>query len=84
VSVGRKRRSDVAVGAREFHRTFGNGIVTAIDDNTLEIDFEHAGASHVLDSFCRSGGVASASSDPGCEKRGDWSRPNVGRSRSLR
>ena len=51
VSVGLKGRSDVAVGARVFHSKFGNGVVTAIDGNKLEIDFEHAGAKRVLDSF---------------------------------
>ncbi len=51
VSVGLKGRSDVALGARVFHSKFGNGVVTAIDGNKLEIDFEHAGAKRVLDSF---------------------------------
>jgi DNA helicase II / ATP-dependent DNA helicase PcrA len=51
VSVGLKGRSDVAVGAKVFHSKFGNGVVTAIDGNKLEIDFEHAGAKRVLDSF---------------------------------
>jgi DNA helicase-2/ATP-dependent DNA helicase PcrA len=51
VSVGLKGRSDVAVGAKVFHSKFGNGMVTAIDGNKLEIDFEHAGAKRVLDSF---------------------------------
>ena len=51
VSVGLKGRSDVAIGARVFHSKFGNGTVTAIDGNKLEIDFEHAGAKRVLDSF---------------------------------
>jgi DNA helicase-2/ATP-dependent DNA helicase PcrA len=51
VSVGLKGRSDVAVGSRVFHSKFGNGTVTAIDNNKLEIDFEHAGAKRVLDSF---------------------------------
>ena len=51
VSVGLKGRSDVAIGARVFHSKFGNGTVTGIDGNKLEIDFEHAGAKRVLDSF---------------------------------
>ncbi len=51
VSVGLKGRSDVAIGARVFHSKFGGGVVTAIDGNKLEIDFEHAGAKRVLDSF---------------------------------
>jgi DNA helicase II / ATP-dependent DNA helicase PcrA len=51
VSVGLKGRSDVSIGSRVFHSKFGNGTVTAIDGNKLEIDFEHAGAKRVLDSF---------------------------------
>jgi DNA helicase-2/ATP-dependent DNA helicase PcrA len=51
VSVGLRGRSDVSVGARVHHAKFGSGTVTAIDGNKLEIDFEHAGAKRVLDSF---------------------------------
>ncbi len=51
VSVGLKGRDDVVIGARVFHSKFGNGLVTAIDGNKLEIDFEQAGAKRVLDSF---------------------------------
>jgi DNA helicase-2/ATP-dependent DNA helicase PcrA len=51
VSVGLKGRDDVAVGSKVFHSKFGGGVVTAIDGNKLEIDFEHAGAKRVLDSF---------------------------------
>ncbi len=51
VSVGLKGRADVAVGSKVFHSKFGSGTVTAIDGNKLEIDFEHAGAKRVLDSF---------------------------------
>ena len=51
VSVGLKGRSDVKVGSRVLHTKFGNGTITAIDGNKLEIDFEHAGAKRVLDSF---------------------------------
>jgi DNA helicase-2/ATP-dependent DNA helicase PcrA len=51
VSVGLKGRSDVAIGSKVFHTKFGSGVVTAIDGNKLEIDFEHAGAKRVLDSF---------------------------------
>ncbi len=51
VSVGLKGRSDVSVGARVFHSKFGNGTITAIEGNKLEIDFEHAGHKRVLDSF---------------------------------
>ena len=51
VSVGLKGRSDVKVGSRVLHTKFGNGTITAIDGNKLEIDFEHAGSKRVLDSF---------------------------------
>jgi DNA helicase-2/ATP-dependent DNA helicase PcrA len=51
VSVGLKGRDDVGVGSKVFHSKFGSGVVTAIDGNKLEIDFEHAGAKRVLDSF---------------------------------
>ena len=51
VSVGLKGRSDVVVGSKVFHSKFGSGVVTTIEGNKLEIDFEHAGAKRVLDSF---------------------------------
>ncbi len=51
VSVGLKGRGDVMVGSKVFHSKFGNGVITAIDGNKLEIDFDHAGAKRVLDSF---------------------------------
>ncbi len=51
VSVGLKGRDDVGVGSKVFHSKFGSGVVTAIDGNKLEIDFEHAGPKRVLDSF---------------------------------
>jgi len=51
VSIGLKGRSDVAIGSKVFHNKFGSGIVTAVDGNKLEIDFEHAGQKRVMDSF---------------------------------
>ncbi|GGE01305.1 DNA helicase [Polymorphobacter glacialis] len=51
VSVGLKGRSDVAIGSKVFHSKFGAGVVTAVEGNKLEIDFEHAGQKRVLDSF---------------------------------
>ncbi len=51
VSVGLKGRSDVAIGSRVFHSKFGEGVVTAIEGNKLEIDFPAAGPKRVLDSF---------------------------------
>ena len=40
-----------AIGARVFHDKFGNGTVTAVDEDKLEIDFDKAGAKKVLDRF---------------------------------
>ncbi|MFZ4690270.1 MAG: ATP-dependent helicase [Polymorphobacter sp.] len=51
VSVGLKGRSDVSVGSKVFHSKFGSGVITAVDGNKLEIEFEHDGAKRVLDSF---------------------------------
>jgi DNA helicase-2/ATP-dependent DNA helicase PcrA len=39
------------VGARVFHQKFGYGIVTATDDDRLDIDFETSGIKRVLDRF---------------------------------
>jgi ATP-dependent DNA helicase UvrD/PcrA len=43
--------SDFAIGDRVFHQKFGNGNVTAIDDNKLTIQFDKAGEKRVVDSF---------------------------------
>jgi DNA helicase-2/ATP-dependent DNA helicase PcrA len=51
VSLGNKGRDDLAIGMRVFHQKFGYGLVTEIEGNKLEIDFEQAGAKRVLDSF---------------------------------
>jgi DNA helicase-2/ATP-dependent DNA helicase PcrA len=51
VSLGNKGRDDIAVGMRVFHQKFGYGLITDIEGNKLEIDFEQAGAKRVLDSF---------------------------------
>jgi DNA helicase-2/ATP-dependent DNA helicase PcrA len=51
VSLGNKGRDDLAIGMRVFHQKFGYGLVTEIEGNKLEIDFEHAGTKRVLDSF---------------------------------
>ena len=50
-SFAAKPRSDIAIGQRVFHSKFGYGLVTEIEGNKLEIDFEHAGRKRVLDSF---------------------------------
>ena len=39
------------VGARVFHQKFGYGIVQAVDDHKLTIQFEHAGQKHLMDSY---------------------------------
>jgi DNA helicase-2/ATP-dependent DNA helicase PcrA len=41
----------LAVGTRVFHQKFGYGLVSAVDGNKLEIDFEKAGVKKVMDSF---------------------------------
>ena len=38
-------------GARVFHQKFGYGTVTAVEQDKLEIDFDHAGSKKVMDSF---------------------------------
>jgi DNA helicase-2/ATP-dependent DNA helicase PcrA len=48
----RPGRSDkIPVGARVFHQKFGYGIVTAADDDRLDINFETSGEKRVLDRF---------------------------------
>jgi DNA helicase-2/ATP-dependent DNA helicase PcrA len=49
---GRPARPDsVPVGQRVFHQKFGYGVVTASDDDRLDIAFEKAGQKRVLDRF---------------------------------
>jgi DNA helicase II / ATP-dependent DNA helicase PcrA len=45
------RREAVQVGARVFHEKFGYGVVTAADDDRLDVAFDKAGAKRVLDRF---------------------------------
>jgi DNA helicase-2/ATP-dependent DNA helicase PcrA len=40
-----------ARGARVFHQKFGYGTVSAVDNDKLEIAFDHAGSKKVMDSF---------------------------------
>jgi DNA helicase II / ATP-dependent DNA helicase PcrA len=48
----RPARTDaLAVGARVFHQKFGYGIVEAVEDDRLDIEFEKAGRKRVLDRF---------------------------------
>jgi DNA helicase-2/ATP-dependent DNA helicase PcrA len=51
VTVGIRERRDLSVGQRVFHQKFGNGNITAIEGNKLEVSFDKAGAKRVLDSF---------------------------------
>ncbi|MEE4350857.1 MAG: UvrD-helicase domain-containing protein [Pacificimonas sp.] len=51
VTVGKRQRSDLKIGQRVFHQKFGNGNITSIEGNKLEVDFDKAGAKRVLDSF---------------------------------
>ncbi len=51
LSQGTKGRSDLSVGQRVFHAKFGYGVISAISGNKLDINFEHAGSKHVIDSF---------------------------------
>ncbi len=46
-----KRVGGFAVGDRVFHQKFGYGIVRVVEDNKLEINFEHAGDKKVMDAF---------------------------------
>jgi DNA helicase-2/ATP-dependent DNA helicase PcrA len=45
------RPEAIPVGARVFHQKFGYGIVEAVDDDKLDIEFEKAGRKRVLDRF---------------------------------
>ncbi|HEX3883984.1 MAG TPA: UvrD-helicase domain-containing protein [Stellaceae bacterium] len=40
-----------SVGERVFHQKFGYGVIRAVEDNKLAIDFEHAGDKKVMDAF---------------------------------
>jgi DNA helicase-2/ATP-dependent DNA helicase PcrA len=40
-----------SIGDRVFHQKFGYGKVRAVEDNRLEIEFEHAGDKKVMDAF---------------------------------
>jgi DNA helicase-2/ATP-dependent DNA helicase PcrA len=44
-------KSPFAVGARIFHQKFGYGAVVAVDNDKLEIAFDHSGIKKVMDSF---------------------------------
>jgi DNA helicase-2/ATP-dependent DNA helicase PcrA len=46
-----KRADAIPVGARVFHQKFGYGVVTASDDDKLDVAFDKAGDKRVLDRF---------------------------------
>jgi len=45
------RDAAIPVGSRVFHQKFGYGVVTAVDDDRLDIAFDQAGAKRVLDRY---------------------------------
>jgi DNA helicase-2/ATP-dependent DNA helicase PcrA len=48
----RPARADaIPVGARVFHQKFGYGVVTAAEDDRLDVSFDKAGQKRVLDRF---------------------------------
>jgi DNA helicase-2/ATP-dependent DNA helicase PcrA len=40
-----------AAGDRVFHQKFGYGVIQKVEDNKLDINFEHAGDKKVMDAF---------------------------------
>jgi DNA helicase-2/ATP-dependent DNA helicase PcrA len=45
------RAPSLAPGARVFHQKFGYGRVVAAESGKLEVEFEHSGLKHVMESF---------------------------------
>jgi DNA helicase-2/ATP-dependent DNA helicase PcrA len=48
---------NILVGTRVFHHKFGYGIVTAVEDDRLDINFETSGKKRVLDRFIEKHGA---------------------------
>ena len=46
--------SAYGIGDRVFHQKFGYGVITQIEGNKLEIDFDQSGHKRVIDSFVTS------------------------------
>jgi DNA helicase II / ATP-dependent DNA helicase PcrA len=46
-----RRVGGFSVGDRVFHRKFGYGAITAVEDNKLAIHFDHAGDKKVMDAY---------------------------------
>jgi DNA helicase-2/ATP-dependent DNA helicase PcrA len=47
------RQAALEVGARVFHDKFGYGTVAGVEDDRLDIEFDHAGPKKVLDRFIK-------------------------------
>ncbi|MDI2090203.1 ATP-dependent helicase [Commensalibacter oyaizuii] len=45
------KTKSIPVGSRVFHQKFGYGIVTGVEQNKLEIQFDKSGIKNVIDSF---------------------------------
>jgi len=45
------RKSELTPGMRVFHQKFGYGRVVAAESGKLEVEFEHSGLKHVMESF---------------------------------
>jgi DNA helicase II / ATP-dependent DNA helicase PcrA len=52
-SGGRKSSAGFTAGDRVFHQKFGYGEVLRVEQDKLEIDFEHAGTKKVMDAFVK-------------------------------
>jgi DNA helicase-2/ATP-dependent DNA helicase PcrA len=52
------RAGSFAAGDRVFHEKFGDGTVTAVEDDRLDVAFDKAGSKRVLDRFVRRPGEA--------------------------
>jgi DNA helicase-2/ATP-dependent DNA helicase PcrA len=50
------REGAIGKGERVFHQKFGYGTVTGVDDDRLDIEFDHAGPKRVLDRFVQKAG----------------------------
>ncbi|MDE8348231.1 MAG: UvrD-helicase domain-containing protein [Acidocella sp.] len=56
-SLSASKPQNIAVGERVFHQKFGYGIVTAVEDDRLDINFETSGEKRVLDRFIEKHGA---------------------------
>ena len=51
VTIDAKVASIWGIGDRVFHKKFGYGVITGIDNDKLEVDFEHAGVKKIVAGF---------------------------------